>query len=200
VPASSGGAVFSEAPASSGGVVSSDAEELILVDTEGTETGFATKRACHDGDGILHRAFSLFVFTSDGRLLLQRRGWGKRLWPGYWANSCCSHPRRGEAIDAATHRRLREELGVDCGLEFLFTFAYHARFGEVGSERELCSVYAGMASEPIRANTTEIAETRLVVTDELDSEIAAAPGEFTPWLRLEWPRVRPWLDPNRLPG
>ena len=90
-------------------IVSSEAEELILVDGEDNETGYLSKAACHDGDGVLHRAFSLFLFDSAGRLLLQQRAATKRLWPGFWSNSCCSHPRRGESMEVATSRRLRDE-------------------------------------------------------------------------------------------
>ena len=76
-------------------VVSFDSEELILVDTQDHELGYCSKAQCHDGDGVLHRAFSLFVFDRRGRVLLQQRSAQKRLWPLYWSNSCCSHPRRG---------------------------------------------------------------------------------------------------------
>ena len=76
-------------------VVSDEDESLVLVDEDDREVGFLSKAVCHDGDGMLHRAFSLFVFNRRGELLLQRRSANKRLWPLYWSNSCCSHPRRG---------------------------------------------------------------------------------------------------------
>ena len=80
-------------------IVSSEDEALILVDTDDTAIGSMSKAECHDGAGILHRAFSVFLFDEHGRLLLQQRAAGKRLWPLYWSNTCCSHPRQGEAID-----------------------------------------------------------------------------------------------------
>ena len=80
-------------------VVSSESEELILVDADDNPLGTLSKAACHDGDGVLHRAFSLFVFNEAGELLLQRRSAEKRLWPMYWSNSCCSHPRAGETYE-----------------------------------------------------------------------------------------------------
>jgi isopentenyl-diphosphate delta-isomerase len=73
-------------------IVSSENEELILVDRNDREIGFVSKAAAHDGEGILHRAFSLFLFNDAGELLLQQRAPGKRLWGGYWSNSCCSQP------------------------------------------------------------------------------------------------------------
>ena len=78
--------------------------ELILVDDEDNEIGYRSKAECHDGGGIRHRAFSLFLFNDDGELLLQQRSKEKRLWPGFWSNTCCSHPRRA-AWTQHRHRR-----------------------------------------------------------------------------------------------
>lgn len=180
-------------------VVSSDSEELIRVDHDDRMIGHASKADCHDGDGLLHRAFSLFVFSSAGELILQRRSASKRLWGGYWANSCCSHPRLGEDMDDAVRRRLAEELGLSCPLEYLYTFEYHARFGDEGSEREVCGVYVGTSDEPVRANRNEIDEWRFVTPAALDAEIEATPDRFTPWLKLEWERLRRDFA-DRLPG
>src|SRR5207237_3693601 len=124
-------------------VVSSESELLVLVDEHDREVGHRSKAECHDGAGTLHRAFSLFVFDQAGRVLLQRRAADKRLWPLYWSNSCCSHPRQGEKMQDSIHRRLFQELQLRCELHFLYKFQYHARFKDVGSERELCSVYIG---------------------------------------------------------
>lgn len=163
---------------------------LIVVDDHDTEIGYETKATCHDGDGILHRAFSLFVFDPAGRLLLQRRADGKRLWPGYWANSCCSHPRKGESVAAAAARRLDEELGMRCEPKYVYKFGYHATFGDAGSERELCWVFVGESDSPVDANTHEIGAWEWVDPADLDRELAARPDRFTPWLKLEWARLR----------
>lgn len=178
-------------------VVSDDGEELILVDGNGNPVGFASKAECHRGEGLLHLAFSVFLFDSSGRLLLQRRSPDKPLWGGFWSNSCCSHPRRGETVEEAAHRRLREELGLDAGLEALFAFRYHAAFGEAGSERELCHVLAGRTGGPVRPNANEVADWRWVSPAELDREMEEHPDRFTPWFLLEWPRVRDWLERRR---
>ena len=148
------------------------------------------KDACHDGGGRLHRAFSLFVFDDTGRLLLQQRSAGKRLWPLDWSNSCCSHPRAGEAMDEATARRLKEELGIAARLTFAYKFAYQADFGQRGAENELCWVWLGRTSDPIAPNRNEIAATRLVTPAELDAELESRPDEFTPWFIMEWSRLR----------
>ena len=167
-------------------VVSSESEQLILVDAHDNETGFLSKAECHDGEGMLHRAFSVFLFNDAGELLLQRRADSKRLWPGYWSNSICSHPRRGESMDVATRRRLRDELNIETPLEYVYKFAYQAEFGDSGSEHELCHVYLGRVSGEVKPNDHEISGIRYVTVRELDREFAEKAATLTPWFRLEW--------------
>ncbi|MFQ5547972.1 MAG: isopentenyl-diphosphate Delta-isomerase [Woeseia sp.] len=170
-------------------IVSSDSEELILVDCGDNEIGYLSKDECHDGDGVLHRAFSLFVFNAHGELLLQKRSAGKRLWPLFWSNSVCSHPRKGESMDAATHRRLRQELDIEAELEFVYKFPYQAQFGDHGSENELCSVYLARTGQSPSANPNEIAAVRYIAREALEHELVTKPDEFTPWFRMEWERL-----------
>ncbi len=170
-------------------IVSSESEELILVDQNDVQTGTLSKAACHDGEGVLHRAFSLFIFNGRGELLLQQRSASKRLWPLFWSNSCCSHPRAGETMDEAVGRRLHQELGLSGELEFIYKFAYTARFGDEGSENELCSVFLGRTDESAIANANEIAGVRYVTAGQLDRELVAEPERFTPWFRMEWERL-----------
>jgi isopentenyl-diphosphate delta-isomerase len=167
-------------------VVSSEAEELILVDDRDHEQGFMSKAACHDGAGILHRAFSAFLFNPAGELLLQQRADSKRLWPGYWSNSCCSHPRRGESMATATSRRLAEELNIAAELSFAYKFRYQASYGKLGSEHELCHVFLGRIDAEVHANAEEITATRFVNAAVLDRELSENPERFTPWFKLEW--------------
>ena len=167
-------------------IVSSESEMLILVDEDDSQIGTLSKAECHNGDGVLHRAFSLFVFSPSGELLLQKRSETKRLWPGYWSNSCCSHPRAGESMEDATARRLHQELGIGAVLEFTYKFSYQASFGALGSENELCSVFLGRSDEPIRANETEIADHRFVNVAELNDALARESDRYTPWFRMEW--------------
>lgn len=171
-------------------IVSFDDESLIVVDEQDNVLGFEAKNTCHEGDGILHRAFSIFVFDHNGRVLIQQRAPGKPLWPGYWANACCSHPRQGEHDAQAAGRRVREELGIGPALRFLYKFQYHARFGDIGSEHELCSIYAAVSNSPIAVNVTEIAAIRWLEPRALDMELKHNPDAFSPWIKLEWPRIR----------
>jgi len=171
-------------------VVSFDDEPLILVDSDDREIGFLPKAEAHLGSGTLHRAFSLFVFNPDGELLLQQRARGKRLWGQFWSNTCCSHPRRGETMDIAIHRRLQEELGLSCEFEFLFKFQYQAQYDAEGAEHELCWVYAGRTAELPKVNANEISAVRYIAPDALDAEMQARPAQFTPWFKIEWERIR----------
>ena len=171
--------------------IAPDLEPLILVDDADREIGHLERAKCHAGSGVLHRAFSLLIFNDSGELLLQQRSARKRLWPLYWSNSCCSHPRRAESIETAIHRRLKEELGLTCPLHFLFKFQYQAQFDAVGAERELCSVYIGRCNGRVTVDAAEIHAWRWVDTATLEAELAGPEAaRFTPWFRLEWQIVR----------
>ena len=170
-------------------VVSDESENLMLVDAQDKCTGYASKRECHDGGGRLHRAFSLFVINSDGYVLMQQRSREKRLWPAYWSNSCCSHPRQGESMSTATQRRLKEELGITCDLKYLFKFCYQAKFGAEGSEYEYCWVYVGRSDDTIQVNRNEIASWCYVKPTTLDRLLSTYPHRFTPWFQIEWQRI-----------
>jgi isopentenyl-diphosphate delta-isomerase len=171
-------------------IVSSAGEQLILVDEQDRELGFRSKGDCHAGKGVLHRAFSIFVFNGDNELLLQKRSATKLLWPNYWSNTCCSHPRRGEAMEQAVSRRLTQELGFECPLEFLYKFKYHAQYGAVGAEHEYCSVYYGRYDGPVDVNVSEIADWRFIGVSALERELSVAPETFTPWFKMEWVHIR----------
>lgn len=171
-------------------IVSFEDELLILVDKLDNETGWDTKDVCHNGGGILHRAFSIFIFNEKNELLLQKRSQEKRLWPLFWSNSCCSHPRKGESYEYATTRRLEEELGLQVSLTYLYKFQYQAQFEERGSENELCSVYIGRSNEEPVVNETEISGWKYISMDELDTQLQKSPHNFTPWFKMEWQQLR----------
>ncbi|HSI04244.1 MAG: isopentenyl-diphosphate Delta-isomerase [Myxococcota bacterium] len=171
--------------------VSSESEKLITVDSDDRELGTITKAAAHDGKGVLHRAFSIFIFNSQGELLLQQRSAEKRLWPLYWSNTCCSHPRAGEDMPTATVRRLEQELGMTTRLTYLFKFEYQAHFGAAGSEHELCSVYVGQSDATPRSHPMEIAGLKWLSVEAVTRELASDPEgqRYTPWFKIEWQRL-----------
>lgn len=171
-------------------VVSFDDEPLILVDENNQVQGYATKVACHQGLGQLHRAFSVFVFNRNNELLLQQRSAQKPLWPLHWSNSCCSHPRRGESDLDSVQRRLYEELSINLRPQFVYRFRYHAIYGGIGAEHELCSVYIARSDAEIAVNENEIADWYYIGPEALDRELSENPQSYTPWLKLEWSRLR----------
>lgn len=186
-------------------VVSFASEELILVNEKDEELGFKDKAGCHQGQGTLHRAFSLFIFNAKGELLLQQRSGEKPLWPMFWSNSCCSHPRRGESMAIATVRRLRQELGMSAELEYVYKFQYQAQYDETGAEHELCWVFLGQCEEAPNANPHEIEAWRFISVADLEQEMSAHPERFTPWFKMEWERLNNdyadllarYIEPNR---
>lgn len=163
-------------------------EHLILVDENDQQTGQEEKVKGHLRDGMMHRAFSVFIFNSKGEFLLQRRSKDKMLWPLYWTNTCCSHPRSGEGYQEAGQRRLKEEMGFNCPLTLVGKFAYRARYKDVGFENELCSVLVGTYDGAVTLNPAEVAEYAWVDFEALKNDVTAHPEKYTPWFKLELDR------------
>jgi len=166
--------------------VSSPHESLILVNGNDKELGGMSKFDCHQGDGVLHRAFSIFIFNSEDQLVLQQRSSLKPLWPLFWSNTCCSHPRTGENMEVATKRRLKEEIGINCPLTYLYKFQYQANYQDIGAECEICSVFVGRSDGPFDPNMEELEAMRCIGIDELSAELKTRPGDYTPWFKMEW--------------
>ena len=175
---------------SSAAVVSFDSESLIVVDQHDHVLGHDSKAALHQGSGTLHRAFSIFLFNPQGEVLLQQRSDQKTLWPAFWSNTCCSHPRRGETYEIATQRRLEEELGVSAELAFTHRFQYQAQYDAAGAEHELCSVYVGCIDGDPNPNPSEVADWRWIAPCALDQWLSERPETLTPWFKLEWEALR----------
>jgi isopentenyl-diphosphate delta-isomerase len=164
-------------------------EKLLLVNNRNEVIGYDTKDICHEGMGKLHRAFSILIFTSDGRLLLQRRSSHKLLWPKHWSNSVCSHPRKDEEIEEAAQRRLAEEIGINTPIHFLYTFQYHASYLNIGSEAEMCSVFFGIYDGAISPDSNEIEDICYANIEQVMMKIERSPESFTPWFKMEWEHI-----------
>ena len=159
-------------------------ETVVLVDEHDNVIGTAAKRDVHHSETPLHRGFSVFVFDPDGRLLLQRRAWSKRTWPGAWSNSCCGHPALDESPEQAAARRLDFELGltaVDLTL-VLPEFRYRAEKDGV-VENEICPVLVGFTDQQPSLNPDEVAETKWVEWEEFVDSFERA--EISPWAVME---------------
>lgn len=157
-----------------------------LVDSTGTPVGAATVSEAHAAPGQLHRAFSVFVRDSRGRVLLQQRAAVKTRFPLRWANTCCGHPAPGESISAAANRRLAEELGLTgLSLAEVGVYAYYAEDPATGRvEYEYDHVLLGdlPAGAAPRPDPDEVADLRWVSVPDLLDEISAGARAYAPWL------------------
>lgn len=166
---------------------SGEMEKVILVNEQDEWVGLADKMEAHQ-NGLLHRAFSVFVLNSKDELLIQKRADNKYHSARLWSNTCCSHPRKGESTFAAAHRRLQEELGFDCDIEKAFTFRYKSDVGNGLIENEYDHIYIGYFDDEPKLNTEEAQDSRFISIHELEEWIKAEPGAFTVWLKLVLPR------------
>lgn len=165
-------------------------ESLILVDLQDREIGSAGKLYAHQ-QGLLHRAFSVFIFDSNGRLLLQQRALGKYHSQGLWTNTCCGHPRPGERTRAAARRRLHEEMGLHCRLTPVTTLLYHEPVSNQLIEHEYDHVFAGISRCAPLANPEEAHAWRWQKLADLDRLIAASPEMFSVWFVRIFQQVGP---------
>ena len=157
-------------------------QPLILVDEGNRAVGAAPKQAIHR-QGLLHRAFSIFMVDDRGRILLQQRNPRKYHSGGLWANSCCGHPRPGERTVTAARRRLNEELGVTDPLRFGFFARYQAALDHGMQENELVYVYFGHLHAQPKPDPAEVADLELLSLREIDQRIRQKPNAFTYWMK-----------------
>lgn len=163
-------------------------QQVILVDEQDHEVGTAGKLAAHR-TALLHRAFSIFIFDSSSRMLIQQRAASKYHSPGLWSNACCGHPMPGEAIEPAAHRRLRQEIGIDCHLNEAFSFTYTKDLGGGMFESEYDHVFLGFFEGPVTPDPDEVATWRWVGLDALAQSVARNPGVYTFWFRHTLDRI-----------
>lgn len=162
-------------------------EYIIVVDENDNEKGSIEKLEAHK-KGILHRAFSIFVFNDNNKLLLQKRLQSKYHSGGLWTNTCCSHPRYGESLETAVHRRLIEEMGFDCNLNEIFSFIYKAQL-ETLIEHEYDHVFIGNYNGDVIPNENEVEDFKWVNIDELKEDIKNNPHSYTVWFKKSIDKV-----------
>lgn len=153
---------------------------VILVNEQDEAIGLMEKMEAHE-KGLLHRAFSILIFNSEGEMLLQQRALSKYHSPGLWTNACCSHPRNGETILEAANRRLSEEMGMQTELSVLTHFIYKADFDNGLTEHELDYVVKGFTNENPTINPDEVNAFRWISTADLIKWVETTPTDFTVW-------------------
>ena len=164
-------------------------DKVVLVDTEDNSLGTMEKMEAHE-KGLLHRAFSVFVFNDAGELLLQRRALSKYHSGGLWTNTCCSHPRIDETPIIAGKRRLIEEMGFTAELEDTFSFIYEAKLDNDLTEHELDHVLIGHYNDAPVPNKLEVDSWRYSPMSEIELDMEKHPENYTIWFKIIFDQVK----------
>ena len=170
-------------------------QEVILVNERDEAVGTMEKMKAHE-QGLLHRAFSVFIFDSRGKMLLQQRAAKKYHGGHLWTNACCSHPYPGEHTNDAAKRRLKEELGFVTELQEIFSFTYRAKVENNLIEHEFDHVFAGEYESEVKPDPGEVAECRFLTMDEIKEDIKNSPEKFTSWFKIAFPKIEEWWSGN----
>lgn len=161
---------------------------MVLVDKNDEELGIMEKLEAHE-KGLLHRAFSVFLFNEKGEMLLQRRAQEKYHSGGLWTNTCCSHPKPGETPLEGANRRLVEEMGISAELHHQFSFSYKSDYDNGLSEHEFDHVFFGDFSDAPKLNPDEAMDWKYISISELEDQVSRHPEKFTTWFTICLPRV-----------
>lgn len=168
-------------------------ERVILVDNEDVQLGLMPKMEAHR-KGVLHRAFSVFIFNSSGSLLLQKRSNLKYHSPGLWTNTCCSHPRDGEKTEDAANRRLLEEMGIKTDLRKVYDFIYKAELDNELTENEFDHVYYGVYNEDPILNIDEADDFKWIDMETLNDDIIKNGDNYTIWFKIAFDYFYKYLN------
>jgi len=158
-------------------------EKVILVDKNDNQVGLMPKLEAHE-KGVLHRAFSIFIFNSKYELLLQKRSSSKYHSGGLWTNTCCSHPREGEDILDAANRRLDEEMGIKTSLRKVYDFIYKAELDNQLTEHEFDHVFYGVCDNDPILNKDEAEDFKWVDMEKLNNDIIKNEDNYTVWFKI----------------
>ena len=170
-------------------------EQVILVDVDDCEIGLMEKMEAHK-QAVLHRAFSVFLFNPQGKMLLQQRALTKYHSAGLWTNTCCSHPRPGETLENAVSRRLMEEMGISAKVSKAFDFIYQAELPDHLNEHEFDHVFIGNYDDEVRPNHLEVANFVYQSIEEIAANLQSHPEKYTVWFKIAFPKVVEWYQSN----
>ena len=170
-------------------------EKVILVDVNDNQIGLMEKMEAHK-QSVLHRAFSVFLFNPQGKMLLQQRALTKYHSAGLWTNTCCSHPRPGETLENAVSRRLIEEMGITTKVFKAFDFIYQAELPDNLNEYEFDHVFIGNYDADVRPNHLEVANFVYQSIEEVEANLQSHPEKYTVWFKIAFPKVVEWYHSN----
>jgi isopentenyl-diphosphate delta-isomerase len=172
-------------------------QEVVLVDQQDKEIGWMEKMEAHQ-KALLHRALSIFIFNSNGDMLLQQRAFSKYHSGGLWTNACCSHPQPNEKVATAALRRLEEELGFTTELQKAFEFTYKAVLDNGLTEYEYDHVFVGQYEKEVKMNPEEVHNYCFKSVTEIKNDLLQFPDKFTVWFHIAFPKMEEWLQHNKL--
>ncbi len=161
-------------------------EYVVLVDEKDNEIGLDEKVKCHLPNGKLHRAFTALLFDANGKLVVTKRSSSKMLWPGDWDGTFASHPRETETYVTSAERRMPEELGIPCKMDYLMKFEYHIPYKDIGSENEICGTLIGLVDNlsNLKIIENEISEVKYISANELKQDLKKNPEIYCPWMLI----------------
>ena len=154
-----------------------------LVDENDNPIGTMPKMEAHE-KAMLHRAFSVFILNANDEVLLQQRANDKYHSAGLWTNTCCSHPHPGEDTLGAARRRLKEEMGMEADLQFVFKFMYKAPFDNLLTEHEIDHVFIGKTDQLPVINPEEVASYKYMKPEDIKLDMEQNPQSYTVWFRI----------------
>jgi isopentenyl-diphosphate delta-isomerase len=166
---------------------------VILVDEKDHPKGTMEKMEAHE-KGLLHRAFSVFIFNRRGDMLLQRRALKKYHSGGLWTNACCSHPNPDEDVHHAAVRRLKEELGFETILQKAFEFTYRSEYSNGLTENEFDHVFTGEYNGAIQADPKEVSDYCYKSIEDIRQSLSTNPEKFTTWFHIAFPKIENWWN------
>lgn len=170
-------------------------QEVVLVTPQDEPIGVMEKMEAHQ-KGLLHRAFSVFIFDKEGRMLLQQRAPEKYHGGLLWTNACCSHPYWDEPVEEAAQRRLKEEMGFATPLKKIFAFTYKAPVENNLVEHEYDHVFAGEYNGQINVNREEVCDFAYYERHSLKQLLQTEPERFTSWFKIAFPQIEAWWKAN----
>jgi isopentenyl-diphosphate delta-isomerase len=175
--------------------MAANSQHVILVNEADEAIGTMEKMEAHQ-KGVLHRAFSVFIFNSKKEMLLQQRSDDKYHSPGVWTNACCSHPAPGEETRTAASRRLEEEMGFSIPLEEIFSFTYRASFSNGLTEHEYDHVFSGRYDGVVKPDPGEVKSYTFKSISEIEMLLENDQRSFSAWFVIAFPQIKKWFCPK----
>jgi isopentenyl-diphosphate delta-isomerase len=154
--------------------------KVMLVNETDNNLHLMEKNLAHQ-QGLLHRAFSVFIFNDKGEMLIQQRAACKYHSAGLWANSCCGHPLHPSDFKENAEVRLNQELGIDVSLTWQDSFQYIENVSNNMVENEYVHLYMGVFNGELHINRNEVQAIKWIQWSDLLKQVTHQPTSFSSW-------------------